>query len=198
MSQAKFAYVTAHSKSQIVGLLLTLVFGPVGLIYSNWAAAVLLTVLAVPLFPLGLLLIWPISMVVGLFTVRFHNARVMGTANLLGDRSESKSAQGTEPKISQGVRKCPFCAEEIKEEAKICRFCNRDIPEIDWATRYMTSMKDAERTQLEGLASLTKEQRQRQCPSCSGANPACSKCAQTETSVGIFISAKDWLERDKG
>lgn len=25
-------------------------------------------------------------------------------------------------------RKCPFCAELIKEDAVICRFCNRDLP----------------------------------------------------------------------
>ena len=25
-------------------------------------------------------------------------------------------------------RKCPFCAEVVKAEAKVCRFCGRDIP----------------------------------------------------------------------
>lgn len=28
-------------------------------------------------------------------------------------------------------RKCPFCAETIKAEAVICRFCNRDLPPIE-------------------------------------------------------------------
>jgi hypothetical protein len=26
------------------------------------------------------------------------------------------------------TRQCPFCAEAIRLEAKICRFCNRDVP----------------------------------------------------------------------
>ncbi len=30
--------------------------------------------------------------------------------------------------IPDGIRKCPFCAELIRSEAKICRFCQRDLP----------------------------------------------------------------------
>jgi len=26
------------------------------------------------------------------------------------------------------LRKCPFCAESVKPEAKVCRFCGRDLP----------------------------------------------------------------------
>jgi len=30
-----------------------------------------------------------------------------------------------------GVKKCPYCAELIKEEARVCRFCGRELSKED-------------------------------------------------------------------
>jgi|YNPNPStandDraft_1061719.scaffolds.fasta_scaffold158014_2 hypothetical protein len=48
---------------------------------------------------------------------------------LFGFGSIRSSGSG-EPNADSDLRACPFCAEHIKKAATVCRFCNRDVPQI--------------------------------------------------------------------
>lgn len=42
---------------------------------------------------------------------------------------EEKSLEAKQ--LSNGMRKCPSCAELIKREAVVCRFCQRNLPPVE-------------------------------------------------------------------
>ena len=43
------------------------------------------------------------------------------------DTDKARSLENTDNQSD--IKQCPFCAETIKKKAKVCRYCNRDLPE---------------------------------------------------------------------
>ena len=69
-------------------------------------------------------------------------------------------------------KKCPFCAEIIKAEATVCRYCGRDMP-----------MKSAGRTSFNALGS-------------AGAAQARSQTAKTPYALPLVTPARQAMKRD--
>ena len=59
-----------------------------------------------------------------IFIVAIIHACVLKPKNISSGTSESGNIDTT---TAEGTKKCPFCAETIKTEAKICRFCSKEL-----------------------------------------------------------------------
>ncbi|MGM0785635.1 MAG: hypothetical protein ACQEUM_16130 [Pseudomonadota bacterium] len=84
MNDAVERYVETHSKSQFLGFFLTLIFGPLGLFYSSWVAALILCVIAVLSAGsiIGPIICWLLAILISFFAVSKHNDKVKAAAAL--------------------------------------------------------------------------------------------------------------------
>jgi len=83
--QARQVVVVTPTKSAGVAILLTVLFGPLGMFYSTIAGAIVMIVISVvvALFTLGfgLILTWPICIVWAAMAARSHNKKLVDGAS---------------------------------------------------------------------------------------------------------------------
>jgi hypothetical protein len=87
MSNKIEEYVEVHSKGYTTGFLLTLFFGPLGLLYTGWVAAIILcvTAIATAASVIGPVICWVLAIVISFSSVNSFNRKVRVTANLMSN-----------------------------------------------------------------------------------------------------------------
>ena len=73
--------VTRSTKSVGIGLLLTFILGPIGMLYGTiWGGFIMMVVnlvIGIPTFGLGLLFTWPIQLIWVALSIRSYNKKLM-------------------------------------------------------------------------------------------------------------------------
>ena len=84
-NQAPQSIVTVPTKSVGISILLTILFGPLGMFYSTILGAIIMCLISILIcsftLVLGLLIIWPICIIWGAVATSSHNKEILSGAH---------------------------------------------------------------------------------------------------------------------
>jgi hypothetical protein len=109
--------------------LLAMLGGAIKTFQRNWIAALALIIL---LFP-----VWVVWAMIEVFTGEITSVQPkllpdgpnveVNVVNHGNVNTDDDSFNIEQKLVQSAVKICPYCAEEVKQQATICRFCNREI-----------------------------------------------------------------------
>jgi hypothetical protein len=126
-----------------------------------------------------------------------QNIIITGSAMLVAGAlllARSGREQSSLTESSPGCRKCPSCAEIVREEAKVCRYCQRNLLSMS----EIRAVQEEQRARLAATDKLSKELARRAeaslpkgtCPNCQNtislASRECRHCS------AIFDVGSSW------
>ncbi len=131
---------------------------------------------------------------IGLMNQKQNIIMLGGSLLVAGTLLLSLSSRTNPPSITDGsYRQCPSCAELVKTEAKVCRYCQRDLPSL----RELEEQSKAERERLAALQErdsaaarqLEDKLPKGQCPNCRKVIPlSSSECKHCGAQFGARSS----------
>lgn len=102
-------YVRETGKSRIISFLLTLLLGPLGLLYSSVIGGVIMIILAISLGAVtagaGAIVIWILSIIMGDSFTYNYNKRLLAQSNFMKDISDRTAESDTKSTVNYNFKK---------------------------------------------------------------------------------------------